>query len=552
MFSVGKDAQLLDQIESHFQRNQYVEVENMLNQYPDKPELIVSRIKLSRSTADYNRALSTIDNYLNKNSHQPQELAEVYIELAHCYWYLDKKDELLSVLEKVDKILSAQSLNLRTKRIKANYLHLKAIGAKNMSTFDKTIELLKESIELKKETNMVSDLALSYNNIGYYYWMQNNFDDAIENLQLSYRINTLIDNEEQIALNLLNLLQVSVAKSEISQAVDYLKELEDVYRTNQSNVLVRTYYYYCTGLIQTHETNLRKKLEAEDIFDSIIDSEFVISSLYTKSIFNLCLLYLFQLRISYDDGIFQKLVERIRLLYDFGLDTNMGLTIQKAEFLQGKIFLLKEDFTNAKSMFLKLVDDVALYGDKQMAKLVGIELEQILDREKLADTSKSLNANLADSNLEDLLSNFITNTSPKLPEFNEEPVSVIILTQDGNQIFSLHLDEQVELNTFLVSSFISAVNSFGNQVFGNEQGGLEKIQHQSYTILLRRKDKIIYCYIFKGETNMSVIRLNSIIEEIHDIVNEIGEVIMITHDTKQLLETKISAIFEFNDQQIQS
>lgn len=465
----------------------------------------------------------------------------MHIERAHCFWYHDKRDLANQELDSVENLLTKiDNQSQEYMRIKANYLHLRAISSP-FEDYSQTLGLLLQSISLKKKINAKSDLALSYNNLGYYLWLKNDFDAAIVNLKLSLEINLEIENEEQIALNYINLVQVSVAKDDMDSANEYMQAFEKIYRKNTENIMINRYYYYSLALVLSRSNNLRQKLEAEDIFETLINSEFVSFSIYTKAIFNLCILYLFQLRVSYDESIFEKLNARIDQLYNYGLETDNQLTVLKTEFLQAKILAYKREWENAKLMFTKINEDAIRLEDPKMAILVENELETIFKLEKLLHKS-DFEQNIEEFDLQEHLLNFVSNKLPKVEEIREKPVSFLILTEDGNQIHAIQLDSSVEFNSYLFASFISAISSFVGQVFGVKSRGLERINHENYTILLRRKEDLYYCYIYEGETNTGITKMSTIIAEIHDLIDTSDVVICLRPETIQNIEDKIKEI----------
>lgn len=542
-------AQLTSRLETHFQHNEYEKIQQILDEASDNKQLEVYRIRLKRCIADYDQALELSEKCLEQCEHNPLDIAKIHIERAYCFWFQANKDlaneELDDVQTILDKIVDTSDNYIR---VKANYLHLRATSLP-LDDFKNTVELLKQSIELKKEINAKSDLALSYNNLGYYQWKRNDFESAIVNLGLSFQINSEIKNTEQMALNLSNLIQVSIAMDNVRSAESYLDTFTKIFEQNEENITINRHYYYSKGLVFSRSSNLRRKLEAEDIFEALINSDFVSFSIYNQAIFNLCNLYIFQLDISYDDEVFQKLNEKIELLHNYGIETKRPRIVLKTEFLRAKVFAFQGNWEEAKSILVKVSEDAIKLGDSQMSRLISHELETLFKYEDILRAG-NFHQRIDYYDLQEYLLNSVVGKNHNIQVLEEKPVAFIIMTEDGNQIQSVQLENNMAFNSFLFSSFISAISSFVSQVFGSKAGGLEKISHEKYTILLRKKEKLLYCYIYQGESNTSVTRMTAIIGEIHELIDTSDVIIHINKSTLAAIDEKIRVLLSTHELQI--
>jgi len=535
------------ELEFFFDIGDYKSIRTILENETELGDAIIYQIKLERMQANYDNAMKLAFTTLEQLKDKPLLEAQINIELSHCYWYLGKFFEIAQYLDKV--LLCYEQIQIKDEvatEVLANYYHLKAISSIGEVSHQKVIELFSKSAELKIQLNKKRELALSYNNIGYTYFIADNTQKSMKFLEKSYQINKEINNPESQCLNLLNLIQVTVEDENINQAKHYLNLLEEHFNLNPDNKRINTYYRYGKAFILSKSTNIRNKLKAEDIFNDIIQSEFVISSLFVKSIFNLCYLYIYQLKYNFSEEIYRKVKLLIDKLIKFGQETKTPVNIAKANLLGAKLNILENNISQAKKIILELMQESPNYRDKIVENIISVELEEVLNYEKLIGkiTTKSLQENVKeDLLLSNLLDNLIQNKLSKKEEINEQPVAIFILDEKGKLVFTKVLDLNANIKPEMISNFISAINSFSNETFGDSVGYVEKIYHNQFQITAKKNTDLLYCYVHSGQSNRSILRINSFINKFEKIANTYGFDSIIHNEQ---IDTALSEIFETN------
>ena len=89
----------------------------------------------------------------------------------------------------------------------------------------------------------------------------------------------------------------------------------------------------------------------------------------------------------------------------------------------------------------------------------------------------------------------------------------MIINEAGRTIYSKQFSESKPINKQLIGAFLSAINSFSQEVFSTE-GYIERIKYNEYTLIFMPKDSILLCYAFKGESYHALQKLENFIQEL--------------------------------------
>ena len=100
----------------------------------------------------------------------------------------------------------------------------------------------------------------------------------------------------------------------------------------------------------------------------------------------------------------------------------------------------------------------------------------------------------------------------KEPEIHDEnPVLVMIMTESGIPLYTKIFDEQWSVNEELFSGFLSAFNSFSDEIFSK---GFDRAVFGDYAILMRSLNPFMISYIFKGQSYLAKQRFSKFTENI--------------------------------------
>jgi len=79
----------------------------------------------------------------------------------------------------------------------------------------------------------------------------------------------------------------------------------------------------------------------------------------------------------------------------------------------------------------------------------------------------------------------------------ESPILLVIMARSGVPIYTKIIEQEWKVNEELFSSFLSAFNSFSEEVFSQQ---LDRANFGKYTILITGTPPIMTCYVFEGQS----------------------------------------------------
>lgn len=380
-------------------------------------------------------------------------------------------------------------------------------------------------MEIRIELGDRRNLALGFNNVGVSYWYCNQLDNACEYFEKSLEINLEIGNDVNAALTLENLVEISVLRKDIPAGEEYnklLKELSEK-EINSGNKLISLYSAYADAYILSNKSSLKDKLRAEESFEKlIVQSKGFHPQFYTNSIFNLCEIHLFELKVLNNEKMFNKIYSLINILIDFASSENINSILFQAKLLEAKLLLIQDEVKKAKDILIEINEEAQNIGDMRFGNLISIELDKLLDLEIVLgsmDKDSTIRDKLHYINLEEILHKFASRNYSEYKEVNESPVALLILNEDGTEIYSKVFDDSQVINEQLIASFLSAINIFVNEAFGIAEGYIERIKHNQYIITMKKKENVVFCYIYKGASNLAVKRINNLIVESSNLIS---------------------------------
>jgi len=197
-----------------------------------------------------------------------------------------------------------------------------------------------------------------------------------------------------------------------------------------------------------------------------------------------------ELAIAYHEDIIVEIHEFIQEIEHRGRQENLILTqIEAREFL-AKLKLLEGDTHEAQNILVEAQQIAETKGFSLRAKHISEEYDRIIIQGALQDDEIPLKKRLHDLRMDDVLSRMILEKAqPDYVISDELPIQVLITNDAGNSIFSRSFESELHLPKELIGSFLSAINAFGNELFSKlddkEQGTVNRIEHQGYSILLK-------------------------------------------------------------------
>ena len=93
----------------------------------------------------------------------------------------------------------------------------------------------------------------------------------------------------------------------------------------------------------------------------------------------------------------------------------------------------------------------------------------------------------------------------------ENPIFLVILNKDGQTLFTHRFSTLSKLDGALIGGFIAAINSFSSEIL-KAPGNIERIKHQDYNLIIKAHEKMLFTYVFKGQSYSALKKLNNFVE----------------------------------------
>ena len=169
------------------------------------------------------------------------------------------------------------------------------------------------------------------------------------------------------------LLLLSIESGDIVGAKEYLTKMEDIQEI-ETNLIIRIKSQLANALVLKASSRMKDKISAQEIFETIANTEGIEHDIYTFAMLNLCEILIFEYKSTSDKEILKEILLLSQRLYKTGYEKNAYPTIVKALLLQGKLFLIDGD--------LKKVEDL-LDEAKEIAEEKGLgNLLNVVVKEK--------------------------------------------------------------------------------------------------------------------------------------------------------------------------
>ncbi len=449
-------------------------------------------------------------------------IAQSYFSIGNVY---SQKGELQRSLAYYDKILEIPDIK-KDQVSKPAYLTTIGKIHGDLGNFFKAKKYLLEALDLLKEKN-----------VQIFYFL--NFKVSIAKIY-HYLITISINNKEFKSLNEY-LEELYYIKTKYKQ----LKQIEQLYRLDKAIILMSS-------------DRLMDKMGAETILKEITEQEIIDYEITIESMKHLCEMLIYELELTGDEKIIQEIdilsdklinVSQSQYLYDLSAETYL---------FKAKISLLLLDLNSARLLLTMAQKTANIHGLKRLASKISNEHDSLLahmeEWEEKIKQNIPLRERLKTNRKEFLFSEMVRYKFKQLPHEVDNPVYIVILSPyDGHCLYSRAFKDISLDDGDLISGFISAINIFGKEAFSSS-GSIDRIKHGDYLIVFQSKERILFGYVFKGNSYSAISKLRNFIEIISTFKNlsEIFNFSLLSHseiskETKFTVNQLVDKIFLTNE-----
>ena len=386
----------------------------------------------------------------------------------------------------------------------------------SIGEMDKSLKYNIKALELFKKIKSSFNIALILNNMGELYGEMGEYELALEHLEESINLLEQIPQGFfSIEGTIESLITLAVEHGDNERAQKYFPRLEEIYNQKR-NDRIEFGYKFTTALILKTSSRIRDKAKAEELFKELIETKTISFDVIIKAHIHLCDILLMEYRIDNDSEIFTELNYYIAKLLTIAEKQRSYFVFCETFILQAKLALLNFDIKPARRFLTHAQKIAEKYGIKRLAMKISFEHDELLKQinlwEKLKESGASLSERWKLAGVNDQMENMVRKRMIGVPEASEEnPVTILIITEGGTQLFSHSFIEEKEFESYLFSGFLTTIDYFMKEMFSE---GLDRFIFGNYTLLMKSVAPFFICYIFKGDSYYAHQKINYFIDHI--------------------------------------
>ncbi len=364
-----------------------------------------------------------------------------------------------------------------------------------------------------KEINNSFYTAGALNNIGSTYISIGDYDLALEYLEESlsyYEIQSI-----QLQLPLGNLIDVALEIGDNQRAQKYFQRLEDMYnQTKDEDVILL--YQVAKALMLKSSSRIRDKAKVEELLKEVIKTETIRFDLIICAIIHLCDLLLLEYRLNNNSEVLDELNHYIAKLLTIAEKSHSYLVFCETFILQAKLALINFNLKAARRYLTQAQKIAESYGIKRLAMKISHEHDELLRQIKMWENLKESEASLSErwkfAGLNEQMENMARKRMIEAPKISEEePVSILIITEGGTSIFSHSFIKDKAFESHIFGGFITTIDYFIREMFSE---GLDRAIFGEYTLLIKSIPPFFISYIFKGDSYYAYQKITYFIDHI--------------------------------------
>jgi tetratricopeptide (TPR) repeat protein len=382
---------------------------------------------------------------------------------------------------------------------------------------DNCILNFEKSLSIYEELQNQRMIAVILNNIGDKYKMRGELDRALDCLEKSLSILQKLGNLRDIANTHDFLIQILIDKGDIEQARIYLKDME-LLKHQIGNEGINLAYLLDKALLLKTSLKARNRVEAEDIFNQLLDNRDTDFELRVRALINLCELHLIELRIINDIEVLDEIKPLIIRLLDIAKKEHSYWILCEAYLLQAKLSLLTFDMKKAQKFLIQAQKIAETYGLKRLAMRISYEHDDLIKKintwKNAKDSQISLSERLELSGMNKQMESMVKRRIIEFPELSDEkPLLLLIMSEGGTPFFSHSFVEDKSFESHLFGGFLTTIDYFIREMFSE---GLDRAVFGEHTLLMKSLSPFFLTYIFKGDSYYAQIKVTNLVESIID------------------------------------
>ncbi|MCG3226595.1 MAG: tetratricopeptide repeat protein [Candidatus Heimdallarchaeota archaeon] len=461
---------------------------------------------LDESLAYYIRGLEYTKSYGNKDFQ-----AIINMNIGTIY---ENQGKLNKSLENYIKSLNFSREVDNKSMISASLYNISAIY-RQRGELDKALEYQEECLVEFKQLNYPNGIAASLHNIGIINYHKGNLNEADNFLKRSLSIREEAKNHIGSAASTFYLIQMSLDQGLLDDAKHYLNKLE-IIKNKTENKLVGQQHSISEALLLKNSARIPKKAKAEELLRNVIESDIIDHEITTLAYLHLSDLLLEELKLTGENEVLEEIKVLTDQLFEISKNQQSSSLMAETLWLKSQLFLISMELNEAKHL-LTQAQLIAEEKDlKRLALKISTEYDKLHNQmnkwQTLMKQDVPLAERLAITDIDNLLIRMIKREEITLLEHEiEDPIFLVILNKDGQTLFTHRFSTLSKLDGALIGGFVAAINSFASEIL-RAPGNIERIKHQEYNLIIKAHEKMLFTYVYKGQSYSALSKLNNFVE----------------------------------------
>ncbi|TFG34156.1 tetratricopeptide repeat protein [Candidatus Thorarchaeota archaeon] len=387
-----------------------------------------------------------------------------------------------------------------------------AMSLNNLGTLRLNALLLEEGLDYFKQSLELMDVeagrTVALANLGEICTVLGVFDEAEKYLLEGIRLE---EKTKRGVIELYTWYSIFLSKTgRFKESLDYLKNAERIATTSEKP-MQKAAYLFAKGInesgkkkyddaIATFE-ELLQFAKKEDVFEFLVRAELELASTYVRAYGD-----------SRSTEHLSKAGYHLNDLIQIGKEQGIQALYAESLLARGDMFSIIGKQWESKRDIERALSVAKFIEDPRLEKEAKTRLDSIVEHSKIQKVDQSTVTKSLDR-----LSGFKP-ASSKMRDIPQPNLHALITLERGSglPVFVHHFDEQLTMDSSLISGFISAINVFSDEIMG--QGGLlRSINHEGFTVMIEHTELRIVTLIADKESFEIRYKLRSFVQRFNEL-----------------------------------
>ncbi|MHA1745561.1 MAG: hypothetical protein ACTSWW_06150 [Promethearchaeota archaeon] len=425
-----------------------------------------------------------------------------------------KADSLLTKSRKICEDKESTQYNLP----KLLNMYGSSVIAANTGEVQLSLEYGKKGVALARKYKNPSFTQMGLNNLGCIYRDLGEWDLAIETLNDALPLTEKIGHSLSIIFILDTLFEVYIRKEDIAAAQQIFQKIEQYREKEKENKYHDLLYQYCKAILLKTSQRTRDLGMAQEILESIAKQEVIHIGVTQKAILNLCEMLLNEFEGTKNIEASKEFSFLLKRLQNTAEKHHSYPMLAETYVLDAKLNMLHFDLKKARHSLTQAQKIAERYGLTRLAIKISNEHDKLLQNLEVWNQMKESNASISDRlekiAINDQISTMLKTKRGEIPDASpESPILLIIMASSGLPLYTKIFSKEWTFSEGLFSGFLSAFNSFSDQIFSE---GLDRANFGKYTILMANLAPFMICYVFEGQSFLAQQKFSQFNSTVHD------------------------------------